>query len=63
MTKVFPSILPGQDFVDERYTERELERMEWNELRHIAANHPDEDVHGQMQREQMIALLVGQRRI
>jgi hypothetical protein len=63
MSKVFPSILPGQAFVDERYTERELARMEWRELRSIAASHPSEEVNGSMSRDEMEAALVGARRV
>jgi len=46
MTKVFPSIIPGKDFVDDSYSEAELSRMDWDTLRTIAANHPDEDENG-----------------
>lgn len=63
MTNIFPSILPDRDFVDERYTERELARMEWREIRRIAAAHPAEDVNGSMSRTEMEAALVGRRRV
>ena len=63
MTRVFPSILPGRDFVDERYTRRELERMEWDELRQIAARHPTDDVHGRMGKHEMIDGLTDKKRV
>lgn len=63
MTRVFPSILPGRDFVDERYTRRELQRMEWDELRNIAARHPSEDVHGRMGKHEMIDGLIDKKRV
>ncbi len=63
MTKVFPSILPGRDFVDERYSKRELDRMEWNELRRIASLVDHDDIHGRMSRDDMIEALEGRKRV
>jgi hypothetical protein len=63
MTKVFPSIIPGQDFVDDSYSEAELSRMDWDTLRTIAANHPDEDVNGRMAKHDIIAALAGKQRV
>lgn len=63
MTKVFPSILPGRDFVDERYGRRELERMEWNDLRRIASKIESDEVNGHMPRDEMVAALEGLKRV
>jgi len=50
MSKIFPSIIPDSDklFVDDKYGEKELERMDGRELQSLAAKHPTEDVHGRM---------------
>jgi len=63
MSKLFPSILPGKPFVDDSYSEAELKRMDWDQLRSIAANHPDDDVHGRMGRDEIIAALAGKQRV
>lgn len=65
MSKVFPSILPGRDepFVDDSYTEAELERMDGNELQSVAARHPCEDVNGHSTAEEIREALVGRERV
>jgi len=64
MTTVFPSIIPsGDDFVDDSYTEAELERMDYQELQSIAAEVDREDVHGRMPAEEIRAALEGVQRV
>jgi len=40
-----------------------LSRMDWDTLRTIAANHPDEDVNGRMAKHDIIAALAGKQRV
>lgn len=62
--EVFPSILPDDGpFVDDAYSCAELERMEWDDLRRVAAEHPTEDVNGKMDRETIIDALEGEPRV
>lgn len=61
--RLFPSILPGVEFVDDSYSKQELERMEWSDLRQVASEHPNEDVNGKMDRESIIAVLEGEERV
>lgn len=63
MVQLFPSILPGVDFVDNQYSRQELERMEWQEIRSIAAEHPSEEINGQSDREKMEDFLTGEERL
>jgi hypothetical protein len=63
MSDIFPSILPERDFVDDSYSRKELERMEWAELRSVAAEHPKESVDGQTERATVIAELTGEQRV
>ena len=63
MTKIFPSILPGQDFVDDTYNRGELERKEYSELKSIAAEHPSEEVHGRMSKADLVDGLEGLERV
>jgi len=63
MTSLFPSILPGVEFKDDTYQRRELERMEYQELRQIAAEVESEDVNGRMGREEIIDALEGVERV
>lgn len=61
---VFPSILPnGEEFKDDEYGERELQRKEYSELQSIAAEHPSEDVHGRMSQEDLVDGLTGKKRV
>lgn len=61
---LFPGILPdGEDFVDNEYSRAELERMEWGDLRSIAAEHPTEDVNGRSDREEIEDALTGVERV
>jgi len=63
MTTIFPSILPGTQFVDDTYTHAEVQRMEWSELRAVAASHPSDDVNGAMTADEMRSALVGLPRL
>lgn len=62
---LWPSILPDRDdpFVDDSYSRAELERMEWADLRAIAAEHPSEAVDGKSDRETIEAELTGAKRV
>ena len=63
--KVFPSIIPGRDepFVDDSYGKKELERMDWNELRSIAKEHPSDEINGHSDRETIEDFLEGETRL
>jgi len=65
MTTVFPSILPDDDeeFVDDSYTVAELERMDWDELRAVAAAADTDAVNGKSEREAIETALVGHERV
>jgi len=64
MTQIFPSILPdGEPFVDDSYSREELERMEWDEIRSIAAEMDTDEINGQSDREQMEDYLEGKKRV
>jgi len=64
MTQIFPSILPdGEPFVDDSYSREELERMEWDEIRSIAAETDTDEINGQSDREQMEDYLEGKKRL
>jgi hypothetical protein len=60
---LWPSILPGEDFVDDSYSREELERMEWDELRGIAARHETDAVNGRSDREEIEDVLEGKQRL
>jgi len=62
---VFPSIIPNDEgeFIDNTYTEAELERKDYHELKSIAAEHESEEVHGQMTQDDMIQGLTGLERL
>jgi len=64
-TTIFPSITPdgNEEFVDDSYTEQELERMDYQELQSIAAEVDREDVHGRMPAEEIRAALEGVKRV
>lgn len=63
MSDIFPSILPGVEFVDNEYSRDELERMEWQEIRQVAAAHPSDEITGQSDREEMEDFLEGEERL
>jgi len=64
MTQIFPSILPnGEPFVDDSYSKGELERMEWDEIRSIAAQVESDEINGQSDREHMEDYLEGHPRV
>ena len=60
---VFPSILPGRDFVDDSYSKKELERMDWNEIRSIAKQVDSDEINGHSEREEMEDFLEGEKRV
>lgn len=63
---VFPSIIPGDDdeaFVDDAYTEAELDRLNGNELQSLAAQHPTDKVNGHSTAEEIRDALEGKRRV
>jgi len=61
---LFPSIIPeGDDFVDDSYSQVELERMDWQEIRQIAAKHESDEIDGQSDREEMEDFLEGETRL
>jgi hypothetical protein len=64
-TTIFPSITPdgNEEFVDDSYTEQELERMEYQELQSIAAEVESEDVHGRMGADAIRDALEGTQRV
>ena len=63
MTTVFPSIIPGKDFVDDSYSRQELARMDYSDLQSIAAEVESDDVHGRMSQEDLINGLEGKQRV
>ena len=63
MSRLFPSILPGRDFVDDSYTKPELERMSRKELQQLAANHDSDEINGQSTNDEIIAFMEGEKRV
>lgn len=62
MTSLFPSIIPGE-WKDDSYSRKELERMDWNEIRSIAAQHESDEINGKSDREDMEDFLEGEKRV
>jgi hypothetical protein len=62
---LFPSIIPdsNDDFVDDSYGADELDRKEYQELKSIAAEHPCDDVHGRMGKDELREKLEGLERV
>lgn len=62
---IFPSIVPGSDeeFVDDSYSAKELERLEWDELRSIAAEVESDEINGKSDREAIEEFLEGHKRV
>ena len=62
---LFPSIIPDSDddFADTSYTEGELERMDYDTLRSIAAKIETDDIHGRMGKDELKEALEGEERI
>lgn len=62
---LFPSIIPDgdDDFVDNSYTEEDLNRMDGNELQSLAAKHPSEEINGRTKAEEIKEFLVGKERL
>lgn len=60
-----PSLIPDSDepFTDDKYLMPELERMEWNELRRIAAEVESDEINGKSDREEIEAFLQGHERV
>jgi hypothetical protein len=64
MTTLFPSILPdGEDFIDDSYSLEELQRMEWDEIRSIAAQVESNEIDGKSDRGEMEQFLEGHERV
>jgi hypothetical protein len=64
MTTLFPSILPdGEDFIDDSYSAEELSRMDWDEIRSIAAQVESDEIDGKSDREEMEQFLQGHERV
>ncbi len=63
MTIVPPLIPDGEPFVDDSYSKQELERMEWSEIRAIAAQVESDEINGQSDREDMEDFLEGHKRV
>jgi len=63
MSDIFPGLLEQMEFVDDSYTEGELQDKEYSELREIAANHPSELVHGKMGKDELRNTLEGMERV
>jgi hypothetical protein len=61
--RLFPSIIPGEEFVDDSYTQDELERMERTELQRIASEHESNDVNGKMSNDEIISFMIGEERV
>jgi len=58
------SLIPdGEEFVDDSYSAGELDRMDYDTLRSIAAEHPSDDVHGRMGKEDIREALEGEKRV
>lgn len=53
----------GQPFVDDSYSAGELADKSYDELRSIAAAHPDDDIHGRMGKDELRAELEGRERV
>ena len=60
---VFPSILPGRDFVDDSYSKKELERKEWSELQGLAKRVESDEINGHSSRDEIIEFLEGEKRV
>lgn len=62
---IFPGILPDRDdrFIDDSYSRAELERMEWQEIRAIAAEVETDEINGQSDRAKMEDVLEGHTRV
>jgi len=63
MSKLFPSILPDRDFVDDSYTKSELQGMDGRELQSLAAKHPTEEVNGKSKAVDIRKALEGKERV
>lgn len=63
MPTLFPSLIPGEDFVDNAYGERELERMERTELQKLAAKHESDEINGQSSNDSIRDFLEGEERL
>jgi len=58
------SLIPdGEEFVDDSYSAGELDRMDYDTLRSIAAEHPSDDVHGRMGKDEIREALEGEKRV
>lgn len=66
MTEIPPPLIPDnsdEPFADTTYTEGEIEAKDYDKLASIAAEHPDDDIHGRMDKATLKAELVGRERV
>jgi hypothetical protein len=59
------SFIPGSDdeFVDDKYSAAELDRMDGRELQSLAAEHPTDDVNGRSKADDIRDALEGKKRV
>ena len=59
------SLIPGSDdeFVDDKYSAAELDRMDGNELQSLAAKHPTDEVNGRSKASDIRDALEGEKRV
>lgn len=58
------SLIPdGEEFVDDKYSAAELDRMDGNELQSLAAAHPTDEVNGRSTADAIREALEGKRRV
>ena len=65
MTQIPPPLIPdkGEPFVDDEYSKQELSRMDWAEIRSIAAKVESDEINGQSDRSEMEDYLTGHKRV
>jgi hypothetical protein len=64
MVKIFPSILPdGESFIDDTYSQAELDRMDGRELQSLAADHPTDECNGSDKADYIRDVLEGKQRV
>jgi len=57
------SFIPDGEFVDDSYSEAELERMDGRELQSLAAAHPTDEVNGKSKADEIREVLEGKQRV
>ena len=60
-----PAIIPDSDepFVDNKYSAKELGRMDWQEIRQIATEYDTDEINGRSDRQEMESWLEGKERL